>query len=131
MYAGDSTLLRPLVEQLLFLLRDGLRRVDGSFVVWVLNRRSLIGALERAHRVLFFAGDRDDAAAPWHLEDVVTMMSHCHELGQGWIPEDGVVRKANVGGVKVNELSAVVIVLGEGDREADLPYRGGGAVSHS
>ena len=23
----------------------------------------------------------DDAATPWHLEDIVTMMVHCHELG--------------------------------------------------
>ena len=59
------------------------------------------------------------------------MMSHRHELGQGWIPEDSVVGKANVGDVEVDELSAVVVALAEGDREADLPYRRGGAVGHS
>ena len=59
------------------------------------------------------------------------MVSHCHELGQGWIPKDGIVWQANVGNVEVDELSAVVVALAEGDREADLPYRGGGAVGHS
>ena len=53
------------------------------------------------------------------------MVSHRHKLGQGWIPEDGVVRQANEGDVKVDELSMIVFVLSEGDREADLPYRGG------
>ena len=59
------------------------------------------------------------------------MMGHRHELGQGWIPEDGVVGKANVGDVEVDELGAVVVVLAEGDGLADLPGRGGGAVGHS
>ena len=49
------------------------------------------------------------------------MMSRSHELGQGRIPKDGVVREANVGNVKVNEPSAVVVALVEGDGEADLP----------
>ena len=44
------------------------------------------------------------------------MVSHCHELGQGWVPEDGVVWKANLGDVEVNDLSAVVVALAEGDR---------------
>ena len=39
------------------------------------------------------------------------MMSHCHELGQGWVPEDGVVWQTNVGDVKVDELGAVVVAL--------------------
>ena len=59
------------------------------------------------------------------------MMSHCHELGQGWIPKDGVVRKVDVGDVEVDEFGAIVVTLAEGDREADLPYRGDGAVGHS
>ena len=59
------------------------------------------------------------------------MVSHCHELGQGWVPEDGVVWQTDVGDVEVDELGAVVVALSEGDREADLPYRGGGAVSYS
>ena len=59
------------------------------------------------------------------------MVGHCHELGQGWIPEDGIVWQANVGNIKVDELGTVVVALPESDREADLPYRGGGAISDS
>ena len=59
------------------------------------------------------------------------MVGHCHELGQGWIPEDGVVRQTDVSDVEVDELGAVVVALSERDWEADLPYRGGGAVGHS
>ena len=51
------------------------------------------------------------------------MVSHGQELGQRWVPEDGVVRQANVGDIKVNELGAVVVACPEGDRKADLPYR--------
>ena len=58
-------------------------------------------------------------------------MGHRHELGQGRIPEDGVVWQANVGDVEVDELGTVVLVMFEGDREANLPYRSGGAVSDS
>ena len=116
---------------MLLLLGDNLRRVYGAFVIGVLDCCSLVGAVERAHCVLLLAGDRDDVTVPWHLEDIVTMMSHHHDLGQGWIPKDGIVRKADVGDVEVDELSAVVVALAEGDREADLPYRGGGTVSNS
>ena len=84
-----------------------------------------------AHRVSFFTGHRDDSTASWHLEDVVAVMSHGHELGESWVAEDGVVRQANLGDVEVDELGTVVVVMSEGDREADLPYRGGGAVSNS
>ena len=59
------------------------------------------------------------------------MMGHHHELGQGWLPEDGVVWQVNVGDIKVNELCAVVLALSEGDREADLPYRGGRTINDS
>ena len=59
------------------------------------------------------------------------MVSDCNELGQGWIPEDGIIRQADVRDVKVDELGVVVLALPEGDRQADLPYRCGGAVSHS
>ena len=59
------------------------------------------------------------------------MMSHGHELGQSWVPEDGIVRQANVGNVEVDELGAVVVALAEGDREADLPHRCGGAIGYS
>ena len=59
------------------------------------------------------------------------MMGHRHELGQGWIPEDGIVRQTDVRDVEVDELGAVVLALSKGDRQADLPYRHGGAVGHS
>ena len=57
------------------------------------------------------------------------MVSYGHELGQRWVPKDGVVRQANVGDVEVDELGAVVVACPEGDREADLPNRDRGAVS--
>ena len=59
------------------------------------------------------------------------MVCHRHELGESWVAEVGVVRQANVGNVEVDELGAVVVARPEGDREADLPYRGGGAISDS
>ena len=59
------------------------------------------------------------------------MMSHGHELGESWVPEDGVVWQANVGDVEVNELGVVVVAGFEGDREADLPDWNCGAVSDS
>ena len=59
------------------------------------------------------------------------MVGHCHELGQGWIPEDGILWQANVGNIEVDELGTVIVALSESDREADLPYRGDGAVSDS
>ena len=51
------------------------------------------------------------------------MVGYGHELGQCWVPEDGVVGQANVGDVEVDELGAVVVACPEGDREADLPNR--------
>ena len=59
------------------------------------------------------------------------MVSHCHELCQGWVPEDGIVWQANVGDVEVNELGAVVVALPKGDRKANLPNRDGGTISDS
>ena len=59
------------------------------------------------------------------------MMSYRHELGQGWIPEDGIVWKANVSDIEVNELGAVVVALYKGDRKADLPYHDSGTISDS
>ena len=79
------------------------------------------GTLEGAHRVSFFAWDRDDSAASRHLEDVVAVVCHCHELGQGRIPKDGVLRQTNVGDVKVDELGGVVLAFSEGDREGTCP----------
>ena len=89
------------------------------------------GTLEGAHRVSFFARDCDDPAASWHLEDIVAVMGHRHELGQGWIAEDGIIRQTDVRDVEVDELGALVVAFSEGDWEADLPYRGSGAVGHS
>ena len=57
------------------------------------------------------------------------MVGHRHELGQGWIPEDGIVWQADVGDAEVDKLGTVVLALSKGDREADLPYWGGGTVS--
>ena len=51
------------------------------------------------------------------------MVSYGHELGQRWVPKDGVVRQANVSNVEVDELGVVVVACPEGDREADLPDR--------
>src|SRR4051812_48155268 len=90
----------------------------------------LVGALEGAHRILLIADDRDDATASWHLEDVVAVVRHRHELGEAWVPEDGVVREANVRDVKVDELGVVVFALAESDWEVNLPQGGGGAVGH-
>ena len=59
------------------------------------------------------------------------MMSHGHELGESWVPEDGVVWQANVGDVEVDELGAVVVARPEVDREADLPNRNRGAIGDS
>ena len=59
------------------------------------------------------------------------MMGHGHELGQGWVPEDGIVRLAEVSNIEVNELDAVVVALPEGDRKADLPYRNRGTIGDS
>ena len=47
------------------------------------------------------------------------MMGHGHELGQGGVPEDGIVRQADVSDVEVNELGAVVVACAEGDWEMD------------
>ena len=49
------------------------------------------------------------------------MVSHCHELGKGWVPEDGIVWQANVGDVEVNEPGAVVVALPKDDRSSSLP----------
>ena len=49
------------------------------------------------------------------------MVGYDHELGQRWVPEDGVVRQANVGDVEVDELGAVVVTCPEGDRRRTFP----------
>ena len=97
----------------------------------VVDCYGLKGALEGAHRIPLFTRDRDDSSASCHLENVVAVMGDCHELGQGRIPKDGVVRQADVCDVEVDELGVVILPLPEGDRKADLPYRCGGTVGHS
>ena len=59
------------------------------------------------------------------------MMSHCHELGQGWVPENGVVWQTDVGGIEVDELGAVIVALPEGDWKVNLPYWNSGTISDS
>ena len=59
------------------------------------------------------------------------MVDDCHEFVQCWVPEDGIVRQADVGDIKVDEFSVVVVTLAEGDREANLPYRVCRTVGHS
>ena len=100
-------------------------------MIWVFDCRGLKSTLERTDCIPLLTRHRDDSAASWHLEDIVVVMSHCHELGQSWVLEDGIVRQANVGDVEVNELGAVVVVLPKGDREANLPYQNGGTISDS
>ena len=100
-------------------------------MIWIFDCCGLERTLKRAHCVPFFTGYGDDSTASWHLEDIVSMVSHRHELGQGWVPEDGIVRKTNVGDVEVDELGAVVVAFSKGDWEADLTYRRGGAVSNA
>ena len=63
-----------------------LRREGAQFVLWVLNCCSLEGALEGAHCILLLRGDYDDAAASWHLEDIVAMVHGRLELGKCWVP---------------------------------------------
>ena len=110
-----------MAEQLLLLLGDILRRVLDAHAIRVFDCRGFEGALQGAHRISFFAGDCDDSAAPWHLEDVVAVVCHCHELGQGRIPEDGIVWQTDVGDVEVDELGAVVVALPEGDWRPTCP----------
>ena len=102
-----------------------------ALAVGVVDCCSLGGMLEGAHRVSFFARDYDDSAASRNLEDIVAMMGHRHELGQGRIPEDGVVWQVDVGDVEVDEFGGVVVAFSEGNGEADLPDRGSTVVGHS
>ena len=100
-------------------------------MIWVFDCRSLEGTLKRTHCIPFLTRHCDDSTASGHLEDIVAMVSHYHELGKGWVPEDGIVWQANVGDVEVNELGAVVVALPEGDWKANLPYRNSGTISDS
>ena len=59
------------------------------------------------------------------------MVSHCHELGQGWVPEDGVVWQVDVSDIEVDDLGAVVVVLPEGDRKGNLHNWNSGTIGDS
>ena len=100
-------------------------------MIWVFDCRGLEGTLERTYCILLLTEDYDDSTASWHLEDIVAVVSHYHELGQGWVPEDGIVWQANVSDVEVNELAVVVVTLPEGNRKVDLPYRNRLTISDS
>ena len=87
--------------QLLLLLEDGLRSARPD----CRGRRLLqLGRHTRGSTLrLFLRTGYDDSTASRHLEDIVAVMGHRHELGQGWIPEDGVVWQVDVGDVEVND----------------------------
>ena len=59
------------------------------------------------------------------------MVGYRHELGQGRIPEDGILWQVDVGDIEVDEFSAVVVAFSEGNGEADLPDRGSRAIGDS
>jgi hypothetical protein len=44
-----------------------------------------------------------------------------HELCQGWVDKDGVVRQRDVGDVEVEAFRPIVVPGAKGDRQADLP----------
>ena len=119
-----------------------------SALSWVNNCFFLVGAaslasgapaptcgleskFERHHGLLGVPLDGEDTFASRHLHEVVGRMSRCHELGQSWVPENGVVREADAGDVEVDQLSAVVVARAEGDGEVDLPQGAGGTATNS
>ena len=55
-----------------------------------------------------------------HLHGVVCIVGGCHELCQGWPPEDGIVGLIEVGDIKGDILGAVVIQAAEGDERVGL-----------
>ena len=100
-------------------------------MIGIFDCRGLESSLKGTHCIPLLTRHCDDSTASWHLEDIVAVMGHCHELGQGRVPEDGIVWQVNVGDVEVDELGAVVAALPKGDRKADLPYRNCGTISDS
>ena len=89
------------------------------------------GKFECRHGLLGVPLDGEDALAPRHLHEVIGRVSRRHELGESWVPEDGVVREADAGDVEVDQLSAVVVARAEGDWEMDLSQRVGSAATNS
>ena len=98
------------MAQLLLLLGGGLRRAL-ALAIGFIDCSSLEGTLEGANRVSFLARDCDDSAASRHFEDIVDLMGHRHELGQSWVPEDGIVWQTNVGHIKVVPLGEVNLFM--------------------
>ena len=90
-----------------------------------MHRSGLEGELERQQSLLGIPNYGEDVLAPGHLHEVVGRMGRYHELGQSWVPKDGVVWEADVGDVEADQLGAVVVACAEGDGEADLPQRVG------
>ena len=66
--------MRPLSQLQLLCLGGDLRREGAILVFRVLDRCSLEGALEGAHRILLLTCDCDDPAASWNLEDVLAVV---------------------------------------------------------
>ena len=82
-------------------------------------------------RVVGVPCHHEDSAATWNHHEVVGRVSCCHELGQGRVAEDGVVREADGGDVKIDQLHAEVVVGAEGHWEVDLPQRAGGTAPNA
>ena len=64
------------------------------------------------------------------LDEVVGVVGHRHELGEGGVAEDGVVGQADVRDIEVDQLGALVGLRAKGDREPHLPRRGCEALCH-
>jgi hypothetical protein len=67
---------------------------------------------------------REDPLGSRHLLEEVSMVGDRHELGERRPPQDGVVGSLELGDLKVDVLSAVVVLGAEGDRQADSAKRG-------
>ena len=118
-------------EQLLLLGQCGSLGLGGARIGRLHCRSGLEGELERRQGLLGVPLDREDTFASGHLHEVVGRMSRHHELGQSWVPENGVVREADVGDVEVDQLGAVVVARAEGDGKEDLSQRAGSATTNS
>jgi hypothetical protein len=44
-----------------------------------------------------------------------------HELGQGWVVEDSILRQHVVGNIEVEAFCPIVVPSAEGDGQANLP----------
>ena len=55
--------------------------------------------------------DYDDSSGSWHFQLEVGVVWYCHEVREGWSPEDGVVLRFPVDHFKVQRLLAKVVAL--------------------